>query len=159
MQPRIFHGHSRSNDKGGKSRVYSSWMNIKQRWYNKNSVSYKNYGAKGVKMCPQWRNSFPCFLADVGEPPDGDYVLSRKHDKGDYEPGNCEWKTRAVNTAERSPARGERVHLAKLCPIAIVQIRELRRAGRTYRSIAKEFDVHPSTVGRIIKGVTWAHVV
>lgn len=158
-QPRDFHGHSRSNTKGGKSRVYSSWMSIKQRCYYENSPSYKNYGAKGIKMCSEWKNSFSSFLLGVGEPPEGDYVLSRKQDKGDYVPGNCEWKLRAVNTAEREAAKGESVHTAKLCRTAVIAIRQLRRGGATYKDIAEEFKVHPSTVGRIIKNVTWAHVV
>lgn len=134
-------------------------MSIKQRCYYKKSISYKNYGAKGVEMCPAWRNSFLSFLADVGEPPAGDYVLSRKGDSGNYEPGNCEWKIRALNTSERVPAKGEKVHTAKLCSTTIKDIRNLRQQGKTYRYIADKFGVHPTTISRILKGATWSHVV
>ncbi len=110
-------------------------------------------------MCAAWKESFLSFLADVGEPPEGDYVLSRKRDQGDYEPGNCEWKIRSINTAERVPAKGENVHTAKLCSTDITKIRKLRQKGNTYQYIAEEFKVHPSTIARIIKGATWEHVL
>ena len=155
---RILHGYSKSRETGHKTKVYSSWMSIKQRCYYKNCTSFINYGAKGITMCDAWRSSFLNFLQDVGEPPEGDYVLSRKGDKGNYEPGNCEWKLRSKNSAERDPAKGEKVYAAKLTAHKIIEIRHLRLSGQTYKQISKIFGVHPSTIERIINGKTWKHI-
>ena len=40
------------------SKVYKLWQNIKSRCYNNKHNSYKYYGAKGVKMCDEWKTSF-----------------------------------------------------------------------------------------------------
>lgn len=37
------------------SRVY--W-NMKTRCYNKSSNKYHAYGARGIKVCDEWKNSF-----------------------------------------------------------------------------------------------------
>lgn len=41
--------------------LYGVWGAIKTRCYNEKSISYKNYGAKGVKMCDEWKNDFKEF--------------------------------------------------------------------------------------------------
>lgn len=67
-----------------------------QRCYNKrNAQSYKNYGAKGVRVAPIWKGSFEKFLSDMGPRPSPDHSLDRYPDqKGNYEPGNVRWATR-----------------------------------------------------------------
>ena len=43
------------------TREYNIWLGIKQRCYNKNNSSYKYYGAKGIKMCDEWKTSALTF--------------------------------------------------------------------------------------------------
>lgn len=62
---------------------------------------YKNYGARGIKVCPEWTGAkgFLQFVKDMGERPDG-YSIDRIDVDGDYEPSNCRWadaKTQANN--------------------------------------------------------------
>ena len=40
----------------------SRYVQILLRCYDKNCKSYKNYGAKGVKMCEEWLNSPDAFI-------------------------------------------------------------------------------------------------
>ena len=56
------HGMSRT-------RVYNVWKQIFQRCGNPNSGSYKNYGARGIKVCEEWRD-FAAFYADMGDCPE-----------------------------------------------------------------------------------------
>ena len=87
---RITHGLSRNRYLTG----YSCWANIKSRCRNKKSISYKNYGAIGVKMCDRWYYSFDNFINDMGERPSMIHSVDRyPNKKGNYEPGNCRWAT------------------------------------------------------------------
>jgi hypothetical protein len=92
------HGHSRG---GIRSPTYRSWECMKQRCTNPNDPYFVIYGGKGVSVCEQWIASFETFLADMGERPEG-LTLERKDRDGDYEPGNCVWATRRVQTLNRS---------------------------------------------------------
>lgn len=70
--------------------------------------------------------------------------------------------TRAENCVDMGrkgrAEKGSKRWNARLSESAIVQIFKLRRRGRLYREIAKHFDVHPVTIGDVIRGTTWRHV-
>lgn len=90
---------SRSNTKHGHSSdtsgIYSAWKNMKQRCYNHKNEHYGTYGARGIKVCDSWVDSFETFKLDVGEPPPG-LTLGRIDNDKDYMPGNVEWQTPKV---------------------------------------------------------------
>ena len=48
------------------TREYIAWNDMKARCHNPNNRSYKNYGAKGITVCPTWVNSFEQFYKDMG---------------------------------------------------------------------------------------------
>lgn len=74
--------------------IYSEWCTIKQRCFNPNNGSYKDYGERGITMCDSWKNSFEAFYEDVSKLPnfrkDG-YSINRIDNDGNYEPNNVEW--------------------------------------------------------------------
>ena len=43
------------------TRLYQTWADMKQRCYNHNNNAYRYYGAKGVIVCEEWKNSFEVF--------------------------------------------------------------------------------------------------
>lgn len=81
-----------------KEPIYRSWMAMVGRCHNPESSAYKNYGARGVKVCEKWRK-FEGFIEDMGERPPGK-TLERINNDGDYCKENCKWadiKTQSRN--------------------------------------------------------------
>ena len=73
--------------------VWNSWMAMRQRCHYPQDINYKNYGARGIRVCNRWMNSFESFYSDMGDRPDGT-SLDRINNDGNYEPGNCAWATK-----------------------------------------------------------------
>lgn len=79
---------------------YSVWRNMINRCHNANVKSYKDYGARGISVCAEWRGSFAAFFADMGITPSG-MELDRIDSTGNYSKENCRWVTGLVNGRNR----------------------------------------------------------
>lgn len=92
---RVTHGGSR---RGKQELLYGAWKQMHMRCYNPNTDSYRWYGAKGVTICPEWFDyvTFRTWALANGYGPG--MTLDRKEETKGYEPGNCEYVTRSVNS-------------------------------------------------------------
>lgn len=75
------------------STEYNSWGSAKDRCHNPSSKDFHRYGAKGISMCDEWRNSFEEFYKYMGPKPKGTSLDRYPNMDGNYEPGNCRWAT------------------------------------------------------------------
>jgi hypothetical protein len=77
------------------------WRGMLRRCYSPRSGAYSKYGAKGITVCNQWKESFDIFFQDVGPRPTCDHFLSRIDCAGNYEPNNICWSTRKEQSSNR----------------------------------------------------------
>lgn len=83
---------------------YALWKAMLRRCENPKDKGFKNYGARGIKVCARWK-SFENFYKDMGARPVGKSLERRNNNRG-YSPSNCYWADRATqnnNTRSNIP--------------------------------------------------------
>lgn len=74
------------------SRLYRIWGAMKYRCYNPSAAHYANYGGRGIKVCAEWKRSFPAFQKWALENGYSDGLsIDRIDVDAGYSPGNCRW--------------------------------------------------------------------
>lgn len=101
IESRTKHNCSRRMNK---SPTYITWSSMIARCHYKKSASYKRYGARGITVCDEWRNSFQSFLNDMGERPEG-LQLDRIDSSKNYSKENCRWVSPKQNSINRSTTK------------------------------------------------------
>lgn len=97
-----------------KTRLYRIWSGIKQRCNNPRNNRYMYYGARGIKICKEWEESYKSFeewsysngYTDIPEQADRPkfaraYLLTidRIDPTKDYCPQNCRWIPAGLNSS------------------------------------------------------------
>lgn len=83
-------------------RLYRQWYTMRRRCYDPKFISYRYYGAKGVKVCNEWRTCYEPFQTwALSHGWKKDLTLDRIDCSGDYEPANCRWVTPAEQSCNR----------------------------------------------------------
>lgn len=72
-------------------REYRIWKGMRDRCRRASSKSYKNYGGRGISVCPEWED-FAVFMKDMGPCPDGESI-DRIDVNAGYSARNCMWQT------------------------------------------------------------------
>lgn len=120
---------------GIKSILYNKWSSIKNRCYNQKTKDYKHYGARGIKICEQWKdyNNFRKWAIKTGYQ-DG-LTIDRIDVNGNYEPNNCKWIT--MKEQQRNK-RNNRIITYKGKSLTLVEWGEI-------------YNIHPDRIGARLK--------
>lgn len=134
------HGHSRLYKR---SRTMAAFHNMHVRCENPRSKKYKNYGMRGVKVCPEWAE-FAQFLADMGECPEG-LTLDRVDVNGPYCKENCVWETpknqaRNRTNTVRVTYKGESKPLTEWCDLLGLKRGTIYNRLRSGMSVSAAFE-------------------
>lgn len=119
----------------GKSRtsIHNIWSSMIARCKYASQQNYKYYGGRGISVCDRWL-VFENFLEDMGDRPSSDHSIDRINSDGNYEPTNCRWATRTMQSTNKTNTRmATKDGVTKPCA-----------------EWDREYGLYPGTVGRRI---------
>src|SRR3990167_9705676 len=123
------HQHGESNTK-----LYGVWRNMKNRILNPNHKQYKDYGGRGITICPEWTNDYITFRdwALSNGYKEG-LIFDRENPDGNYEPSNCRFLT--IEESNRNTRKTITMEIAN-------EIRYLWKTGNcTQKELSIKFNV------------------
>lgn len=89
--------------------AFGVWRAMIDRCHLPSHKAYKNYGARGITVCPEWHNTdkkgFRAFWADMGPTYQTGLELDRIDNNMGYSKENCRWTTRLTNSRNRRKNR------------------------------------------------------
>jgi len=86
----------------GHRELYGIWKSMNSRCHDPSNLNYKNYGGRGITVCPDWRDTdtenFLNFIKDLKARPSKKHSLDRIDNSKGYSKDNVRWATQKEQT-------------------------------------------------------------
>lgn len=96
--------HHKGNPKHhlSNTRIYRIYKKMMRRCYSPDEPAYKNYGARGISVCDEWKESVENFFEwSIANGYSNELTIDRIDNDGDYCPSNCRWTTAKIQNMNR----------------------------------------------------------
>ena len=92
-------------NKNTRHRLWGIYTKMIYRCHNSKCPDYHKYGARGIYVCDEWRESFERFCEDIGPRLSATLSLDRIDNDGPYSKANCRWTDRVTQAVNRRSTR------------------------------------------------------
>lgn len=105
------------------TRLYRIWNAMKNRCYFKTHHAYSYYGARGITVCDEWKDSFESFYSwAISNGYSENLTIDRINNSEGYYPENCKWVTMEEQVNNRRSCirityNGETKNLMQWCKL------------------------------------------
>lgn len=132
-------------DKRKKESARLSYECMIRRCYEPSNNRYYRYGARNIKVCDRWLESYENFIEDMGEKPFQGAHIDRRDGNLDYTPENCKWSSPTENNRHKKGVK-----------LSIDKARAIRTSvGVKPSFLAKIYDVCPQTIRKVLNNEIW----
>lgn len=142
--------------------LYTTYQGMIRRCYDKKLKSYRNYGARGIRVCEEWKcNFFAFYYWSIANGASEDLTIDRIDNDGNYEPTNCRWVTNQVQSNNKRTNRiieynGELHNVTEWATILGCKESLIRhRLDRDKRTIGQALGFEPIEYKCVIKYISY----
>lgn len=82
-----------STHKSSKTRLFTIWMSMIHRCENPTNTAYRNYGKRGIRVCPEWHEFVTFQEWAIQNGYNENLSIDRINNEQGYNPSNCRWVT------------------------------------------------------------------